>query len=603
VRCGCSEGPGRWLPEFNEVFRGHPVLLHTHNDAAGHAHEAEVGAALQGIASKVRAARYAELPENGDVSDLIEQRRKDGLDDKIIRTELERRFRDARVWEPIVDAEANGTNGTNGSGIWPEPDLSILSQKQLEPPALPLEVFGAYWSDWIRDHAAAKSCAPDYVAGGLLGGAGALIGNARWGSPWPGWQEPPLVWTNNVGTPSSGKSPGLDPVRDVLASIEADANTNYKDDFSVWDTKKREAKIRLEVWESDCKRALKDKVGMLPPKPQNAEEPSRPHRKRIITNDPTVEKVARLVLENPKGLMLFRDELAGWIGALDKYGGAGGDRAFYIESYGGRSYAVDRMKDAEPIVVPSLSVVIMGGIQPDRLATLVLSGDDDGLAARFIYLWPERIPPQRPRAVAPSGAKAKLLKLYKLQEQMDENGERIALRFDEDAAAALQKYRTQVAAAESETSGLYLSWLGKLPGMAVRLAIIFEHLLWCGDNEDSPAPQSISERAAVAAIAFLDDYAAPMARRCFGEAALPQVDRDAKVLARCIVSNAPKTVNSRDLRRAGVLSTKDAARYTVALAELEAAGWLRATPARQGDTVGRQRKDWAVNPKRYGGLE
>ncbi len=139
----------------------------------------------------------------------------------------------------------------------------------------------------------------------------------------------------------------------------------------------------------------------MPPKPQNTEEPPRPTRKRIITNDPTVEKVARLVLENPKGMMLFRDELAGWIGALDKYGGAGGDRAFYLESYGGRAYAVDRMKDPEPIVVPSLTLSIMGGIQPDRLATLVLSGDDDGLAARFLYLWPERTPPKRPDTPVP----------------------------------------------------------------------------------------------------------------------------------------------------------------------------------------------------------
>ena len=58
---------------------------------------------------------------------------------------------------------------------------------------------------------------------------------------------------------------------------------------------------------------------------------------------------------------------------------------------------------------------------------------------------------------------------------------RIPLRFDEAAASALQAYRTQVAATEAEATGLYLSWLGKLPGMAVRLAIILEHLRWCGD--------------------------------------------------------------------------------------------------------------------------
>src|SRR5262249_29841614 len=412
------------------------------------------------------------------------------------------------------------------------------SHAVVSPPNLPLEVFGTYWGKWIVEQAEAKSCPSDYIAAALIAGAGVLIGNARWGSPWKGWEEPPILWLNVVGYPSSGKSPGLDAIRDLLGAIEADSNVGHQDNLATWDTQKREAKIRLEVWESECKSAVKDKVGVMPPKPEGAEEPPRPTRKRIVTNDPTIEKVARLVLENPKGLMLLRDELSGWIGSLDRYGGAGGDRAFYLESYGGRPYAVDGMKDSEPIVVPSLSVVVLGGMQPDRMVTLIFSGDDDGLAARFIYVWPERTSPRRPKNPLPTGAKTKLTKLYELEERREaEDGNRIPLSFDDRAASTLQAYRTQVAAAETEATGLYLSWLGKLPGMAVRLAIILEHLCWCGDREGESPPEGISEMAATAAIAFLDGYAAPMARRCFGEAALPQVDIDARTLARWIMAN------------------------------------------------------------------
>jgi hypothetical protein len=182
-------------------------------------------------------------------------------------------------------------------------------------------------------------------------------------------------------------------------------------------------------------------------------------------------------------------------------------------------------------------------------------------------------------------------------------GSRIPLRFDETAARALQAYRTQVAAAEAEAAGLYLSWLGKLPGMAVRLAIMVEHLRWCGDREGDSPPAYISETAATAAIAFLDGYAAPMARRCFGEAALPQVDIDARALAQWIMANITEgmTVNSRGLRRDCVLSTKEASRYDAAIAELEAAGWLRSHPCRAGGGGGRKRKDFEVNPQLLGG--
>jgi hypothetical protein len=85
-----------------------------------------------------------------------------------------------------------------------------------------------------------------------------------------------------------------------------------------------------------------------------------------------------------------------------------------------------------------------------------------------------------------------------------------------------------------------------------------------------------------------------MARRCFGEAALPQVDIDARVLARWIMANLAEgmTINSRGLRRESVLSTKEAARYDAAIADLEAAGWLRSHPCRAGAGSGRKRKDF-----------
>ena len=93
-----------------------------------------------------------------------------------------------------------------------------------------------------------------------------------------------------------------------------------------------------------------------------------------------------------------------------------------------------------------------------------------------------------------------------------------------------------------------------------------------------------------------------MARRCFGEAALPQVDIDARVLARWIMANPDeRTINSRDLRRARVLSAKaDMTRYEAAIAELEAAGWLRPGANAEKEWGHRKRKDWDTNPRLRG---
>ena len=79
------------------------------------------------------------------------------------------------------------------SDSWPDPDLTILVAGRREPPEFPLEALGPFWSDWISGHAENRSVPADYVAAGLLASTGALIGNARWVSPWKGWSEPPVL--------------------------------------------------------------------------------------------------------------------------------------------------------------------------------------------------------------------------------------------------------------------------------------------------------------------------------------------------------------------------------------------------------------------------
>ena len=158
---------------------------------------------------------------------------------------------------------------------------------------------------------------------------------------------------------------------------------------------------------------------------------------------------------------------------------------------------------------------------------------------------------------------------------------------------------------EAEAAGLFLSWLGKLPGVAVRLALALEHLWWIGDRPGTAAPATVSEAATLAAIGFLEGYALPMARRAFGDAAWPQAERDAAGLGRWLLAQRPlpDLVNARALRHRAALHTREPGRYDAALAELEAAHWVRPRPSRGGGTGGRRSKDWAVNPELARGRE
>ncbi len=113
-------GEGHWWPELSQWFKGRRVFLLCDNDQQGEKHQAAVGAALAGIAGELRVVRFLELPTHHDVSDFIERRRKDGLDDQSIKKELTQRFKEAPAWEPPT---------ASADDDWPEPDLSILSHQ------------------------------------------------------------------------------------------------------------------------------------------------------------------------------------------------------------------------------------------------------------------------------------------------------------------------------------------------------------------------------------------------------------------------------------------------------------------------------------------
>jgi len=194
-------------------------------------------------------------------------------------------------------------------------------------------------------------------------------------------------------------------------------------------------------------------------RPDDIVAPKSPTKHRLWIVDSTTEKVARILGENPSGLICFRDELAGLLGGFDRYGGSGGDRSFWIEAYGGRSYRYDRvsLKD-EAIDIPFCAASLLGALQPDRLSTMLLSGDDDGLAARPLYAWPDPVRSRRPQHKADDSLlTSALLRLSSIEFDKDERGDVRAriVSLEEMAANEFQSWweYTQASGRSSATSG------------------------------------------------------------------------------------------------------------------------------------------------------
>jgi len=307
-----------------------------------------------------------------------------------------------------------------------------------------------------------------------------------------------------------------------------------------------------------------------------------------------------LLSAHHRGLLLHRDELNGWLGNMNKYGGQG-DRAFWLETFDGRRYTVDRVKlGGEPIVVPYNAVSVLGSIQPDKLAE-VLEGADDGLTARFLWVWPDPVPPRRPKSSGlDCGAEDALRRLASLEMAAPSSPEGpaqpVILPLDPDAVDLFDEWRREHAAGEDDRAGVMASHCGKYPGFLLRLALILEHLWWCPTGTEPP--RSVSKRAVAAAAALSDEYFMPMAERAFGDAALPQVDRNAVTLAKWLLKGRPTQIKARDLgRKARLPGLHEAAAVDAALSALVDAGLLRRLLP--GQSSQRRRKDYEVNPELY----
>jgi hypothetical protein len=462
---------------------------------------------------------------------------------------------------------------------------------------MPLAVFGAEWMGWIKDAAEAAATSPDYVAAPLLAAGSATIGHARWAQAHPGWQEPPHLWMCSVGDSGGGKSPGADPVlKGVLPRIEEAMGRNFPEKRREWEAAVAVARARRAEWQ----KAVAAKVtsgGAPPPPPADSEEPPEPQPPCLRLNDTSIERVA-LMLANgsPKGLLMVRDELAGHLLGMNAYND--GARAFWIEAFGGRPYRVHRVKLNEPIDVPHLAVAWWGGTQPARLAEL-MRGADDGLLARFCWIWPESVPFDLPRA-APNlpWAVAAFDKLRLLE--MRDTGEGAApvmMPLTEEARGNLRDFARDMQERQRWAGGLMNSALGKARGLALRVSLVLEYLWWAGRPGMAPPPATISREAFAAAAMLVRDYLLPMAERTYGDAAAPERDRNAATLARWIAKARQAEVHVRAVQRDVRLPGLDTAeKIHAAAAVLVDAGWLLARAEGGDGQAGRPKAAYPVNP-------
>ncbi len=215
-----------------------------------------------------------------------------------------------------------------------------------------------WFADILLKTARAMPTAPEFLFTTLLPAAASRVGTAAQIviKPSANYKQPMVFWSAIVAQSGSMKTPAQRVIIDPLVNLEKDAHEIYQAD--------------LEAYE--CRKAL-------------GESAQKPIRKRYLTKDSTVETLQRIHSENPRGLLYYRDELAGAIKVRNQYRrGYGADEEVELDQWNGAAVLVDRADKS--VCLPKSAICRTGAIQWEVLGELMGDHRDfNGAWSRWLF--------------------------------------------------------------------------------------------------------------------------------------------------------------------------------------------------------------------------
>jgi hypothetical protein len=532
------------------------------------------------------------------------------------RTPVEKLIAESKHYTPSTDTMDTMTaaSALSADESWPEPKPIRHQLLPVEP--FPIAILPEAFQPWIGDLAHRLQCPPDIAACAAITMTGAIIGAGCGIRPKrrDDWLVIPNLFGAAVARPSVLlKSPTIQESFKPMIRLEIEALEEYEKLRAYYEADNEMSKaerdgIRKEMSQLVKKRSIdSDAKEMLKHKYANMEEPEEPTLRRYRTNDSTPEKLSELLNENPRGILVFRDELTALISGWEKEGREM-ERGFYLEAWNGKqSYFCDRIGRGTTYT-PNMCVSIFGGIQPDKLLTYLneCRKSNDGMFQRFQML----VYPDEPKNwtlvdnYPDTEAKNHAYDIIKNLSNMDfaaagaevkENDSTPFFRYDPDAQELFYEWLTQLEVEKLRGTAMepmLAEHLGKFRKLMPSLSLIFHLIDVASGKETDPAVSLEATERAAAWCEYLESHA----RRVYGLVESMPI-KAATILAARVKKNAlGNRFTARDVYRHqwSFLTDKDAAQAACEI--LVDAGWLRemVTEPSFGQ---RGKTEYIVNPK------
>ena len=411
------------------------------------------------------------------------------------------------AWRPTsVNGAAPAAPYRNGDAAASREDSG---EKEAPPGSLdwqpfPVGLLPVSVREYVTQTADGMATDPAMVAVPMLAALAAAIGNTRTIMLKSDWEEPSILWAAIVAESGSLKTPAMRKALQFVVEQEQEIEQRNANAIEQYEQDRVIHQAQLEAWKQKSRRNGADSEP--PPAP-----PRRPARTSHVLSDCTIEAVAAILADNPRGVQLERDELSGWLGGFDRYkaGGAGkvsSEVGHWLSMHNASPLRLDR-KSTGRVYVPRASLSIAGGIQPDTLTQAI--GREhvaNGLLARFLLV----APPRRTKRfntntagfMAVDSARRLFHTLHAIP--MPSDGP-VSLPLTGDGEAAFQEFYERHAERQANAEGVIASMLAKIEAAAARLALV--HYICRQAGEEPTLPNAVDAESVRAGVALAEWFA------------------------------------------------------------------------------------------------
>src|SRR5262245_41579940 len=440
-----------------------------------------------------------------------------------------------RIWDGLPPEEGTKMQRLkeNEQHEWPDPKPLPHGLAEVEPYSS--EFLPAKLAKWVDDIANRLQCPPDYVAVAAIVALGSVIGRRVAIKPQQktDWIEVPNLWGMFIGRPGMLKSPAMMEALKPLHFLQREAAKDNEIAQQAYDAGLDHFKLRKKVWEALQKQQIKKGKGSKANEEKKeeadsegseidfelGEEPKEPLPVRYRTNDSSYEAIGEILIANPTGILIERDELVSLLKHLDRDDQTSA-RGFYLSGWSGtQPYTFDRIIRGH-LHIDGVCISVLGNTQPARIASYVQranadGGGGDGLLQRFsLMVWPDiteswKNVDEYPNAAAREAVRTLFTTLSRLTEQdvlklgaLKGTYDAIPyFQFSEEALAEFIAYRAELEARirSGELSPALEGHIAKFRKLVPTLALI-NHL---ADNDLSKGHIGpVSQTALLKALSF-----------------------------------------------------------------------------------------------------